>query len=158
MAENPTNKPGPDIPDFYTVGFGKPPVQTRFQKGRSGNLKGRPKGSLNLKTSLLKALAERVDVKEGGRRKRISKLEAGTKQLANRIASGDARALQQLLGVGSMVGLTAAAETDAPLGTAADEQVLAQMLLRMQGAGVGAKSPDSEVPAAPPTSEAGHED
>jgi hypothetical protein len=33
--------------DRYEVGFGKPPKHTRFQKGRSGNPKGPPKGSKN---------------------------------------------------------------------------------------------------------------
>jgi hypothetical protein len=32
-----------DMPN-YQVGYGKPPRHTRFQKGRSGNPRGRPKG------------------------------------------------------------------------------------------------------------------
>jgi len=149
-----------DASKGYDIGFGKPPVHGQFQKGRSGNLKGRPKGSLNLSTSLRKALAEQVDIKEGGRRKRITKLEAGAKQLANRIASGDPRAMQQLLGVAPMVGLTAAAETDAPLTSAADEQVLARMLVRMQES----SRPSDATPAAAsetapaPAKEPDHED
>jgi Family of unknown function (DUF5681) len=42
-------------------------------------------------------LGERIVVTENGRRKRITKLEAAVKQLVNRAASGEARAMQLLL-------------------------------------------------------------
>lgn len=41
----------------YDVGYGKPPVPTRFQKGKSGNPKGFPKGQQKLKFVLLRFLA-----------------------------------------------------------------------------------------------------
>jgi len=36
----------------YEVGYGQPPHHTRFKKGQSGNPRGRPCGSNNLKTLL----------------------------------------------------------------------------------------------------------
>jgi hypothetical protein len=41
-----------------------------------------------------KALGEKVEAKENGRRRRITKLEAAVKQLVNRAANGDQRATQ----------------------------------------------------------------
>ena len=40
---------------------------------------------------------ERVEVNEGGRRKTISKLDAALKQLANKAATGDLRAIPLLV-------------------------------------------------------------
>jgi hypothetical protein len=81
----------------YEVGFGRPPKHTQFQKGRSGNPKGRRRGSRNASTLLDEALNELVIVTENGRRKRVTKLDAIMKQLVNRAAQGDHRATQLLL-------------------------------------------------------------
>jgi hypothetical protein len=80
------------------VGFRKPPKQTRFVKGRSGNPQGRPKGSQNAATVLDKACRERVRVTINGKTRRLTKFEAAMLQLLNKAASGDLRAMQLLLG------------------------------------------------------------
>jgi hypothetical protein len=60
----------------YEVGYGKPPCQTRFRKGQSGNPKGRTAGDKNLSTLLREALNEHVVVTENGRRRKITKRKA----------------------------------------------------------------------------------
>ena len=89
----------PETPPDYVVGYGKPPVHTRFQKGRSGNPKGRPRGKKNMSTLLSAALDAPIIVVENGRRRRITKREDIITQLVNRSAKGDLRALKILLDI-----------------------------------------------------------
>jgi Family of unknown function (DUF5681) len=99
----------------YTVGKGKPPLHTRFQKGQSGNPKGHRKGSRNVATLLEQALNERVFVTENGKRKTITKLEAMLKQLANKAASGDHRAIKLLMPLAeTCLASSSSAASDAP--------------------------------------------
>lgn len=77
-------------------GYGKPPEATRFKKGVSGNPKGRPKGTLNVATVLTRTLRGKVTIRENGRRKKITKLEAALRQLVKKATAGDLRALRHL--------------------------------------------------------------
>jgi hypothetical protein len=79
------------------VGFGKPPVHSRFRKGWSGNAKGRPKGTKNLRTDLSEVLQERITVTEGDRKVRMSKQRAIVKTLVARTLKGDSRSATTLL-------------------------------------------------------------
>ncbi len=103
--ELPANKvaEGEELPadkateDDERVGYGRPPIRTRFRPGQSGNPRGRPRGARNLATEIAAALAEKVAVTENGRRRHITKLRATVKQLVNRAASGETRSTQVLL-------------------------------------------------------------
>jgi len=79
--------------DNYEIGYKKPPKRGQFQKGQSGNPKGRPKGSKNLKTDLQEELREKVLVTEGGRKKAVSKQRAMVKSMTSRALKGDNRAI-----------------------------------------------------------------
>jgi hypothetical protein len=83
-------------PESPRVGYGNPPEHTRFKAGKSGNPRGRPKGTLNMATVLERTVREKVVINERGRRKTITKLEAAIKQLTNKAASGELKALQLL--------------------------------------------------------------
>ena len=118
------------------VGYGHPPMQHRFQPGRSGNPGGRPKGSRNL-TALLEAeLGRSVTVTEQGKRRRVSKAVVIARQLANKAAGGDLKAVEMLLrhlgtGRGGVSGQTADALA-AP--AEADRDILNHLLDRMEAA------------------------
>jgi len=80
--------------DGYRVGYGKPPKESQFKKGKSGNPRGRRKGSRNSGTLLTNELDELVAIKERGQSKTITKREAIYKQLVSKAASGDTRAMK----------------------------------------------------------------
>src|ERR1700761_7140705 len=83
-----------DMSDGYEVGYGKPPRTTQFQKGVSGNPKGRPKKALDFDLELLRQSKATLVINESGRRRRISKHEAVSMQLINKAASGYIPALR----------------------------------------------------------------
>ena len=74
------------------IGYGKPPVNTRFKKGASGNPRGRPKGSLNAGETIHRVLNKKVSVDINGRRVNKTMLEIIFTQQANKAAKGDASA------------------------------------------------------------------
>lgn len=81
----------------YEIGYGRPPKETRFKPGRSGNPHGRTKGSMNLETILTRALNVKVAVETPCDTKRITKREAIALQLVNRALAGDSKSMQALL-------------------------------------------------------------
>lgn len=86
-------EPGaPETTPEYQVGYGRPPLHTRFQPGQSGKPRGRPRGSRNLKTELEEELQERIALREGGERRTVSKQRAMLKRLMEKALQDDVRA------------------------------------------------------------------
>jgi hypothetical protein len=125
----------PDQKLDYAVGYGKPPHQTRFTKGQSGNPRGRSPGAKNLKTLLSDVLNEFVIVSENGGRRKITKREAIVTQLVNRSASADFRAIKILLDmVRDIEGQTEPASRETSAFSEADEKVIEQLRVRFSKA------------------------
>ena len=115
----------------YEVGYGKPPRDTRFPKGQSGNPRGRPSGAKNLKTLLSEALNEPVIVTENGGRRKVTKRQAIITQLVNRSATADFRAIKILLDMlREIENQTEPAPPETAAFSEADEEVLDQLRAR----------------------------
>jgi hypothetical protein len=140
----------------YEVGYGKPPRNTRFKKGEaSANPRGRPRK--NLAASLVEGLNKKVVVTENGRRRKIAVREAITSQLINKSATADLRAIKILLDLmkdAEKQTATIPAPEPAPRFTAADEEVVEQLIERLRHqimSEMAAKATNPEQTAATPS-------
>jgi hypothetical protein len=97
------------------TGYRRPPTESQFKKGVSGNPKGRPKGSSNFKTLLEKELAQKIVVTENGRRKSLTRLQAVVKRLVAGGLQGDQKQLLALVEVLRRMGSVGPAEPEALL-------------------------------------------
>jgi hypothetical protein len=78
------------------VGYGKPPASTRFQKGRSGNLRGRPRGRHN-RPPYDVVLGQMVTIKENGLERRVTAAEAFLLYMTKRGLDGDGAAARSAM-------------------------------------------------------------
>lgn len=122
----------PELRRDYSVGYGKPPLHTRFQKGKSGNPKGRPRGKKNMSTLLSTALNASIVVVANGRRKRITKREAIVTQLVNKSAAADLKATQIVLAMLHDLESQADGSADPAVFTEADHEIIRRIHARLR--------------------------
>jgi hypothetical protein len=114
----------------YRVGRGRPPLETRFQKGNPG----RPRGARRLSTRLIEALERRVAVtNEDGKSRRVAKSELGIARFADKFAAGDPQALKLFLGLLLELERRPPPEpAERPPFEEADRMVIANLLARLR--------------------------
>jgi hypothetical protein len=83
----------------YEVGYGKPPVAKRFRKGRSGNPRGRPRGTTarRLEAIILKEAYRLVKVKEGDNVELVPAIRAILRSQIAHAAKGNGPAQRALI-------------------------------------------------------------
>ncbi|MDA0369534.1 MAG: DUF5681 domain-containing protein [Proteobacteria bacterium] len=92
MTESLDHRPSQDKDaQDSAVGYRQPPTSTRFQKGRSGNPKGRPKGRHN-NLPYEAVLGQKVTIREDGVERQVTAAEAFLLQITKRGLEGDGRA------------------------------------------------------------------
>jgi hypothetical protein len=96
----------------YTVGYGRPPKQTQFRPGQSGNPSGRPKGVRTFQSDLRDELAELVSIADSGKTIQVTRQRAVIKAIVKAALDGDLRAANAVLNLCSHA-LTSDRATDA---------------------------------------------
>lgn len=115
----------------YEVGYGRPPKETRFKKGQSGNPRGRSRGVANLRTDLETVMAMPVQVTEKGRAKVVSTQRALLLRLRERALGGDIKALDRAIALH----LRLAPPADTPDGeemSESDERIVAAFIAKIE--------------------------
>ena len=120
------------MPSDYKVGYGKPPRGTQFLSGKSGNPKGRPKGSKNIATLFNQITLQLIQVKENGRTKTMTRLEAVLLQMTNRALSGDPRTMREFVQFSRLFQEAESNEPRTSEPSERDAAVMASLLRRMK--------------------------
>jgi Family of unknown function (DUF5681) len=131
---NTTNAAQPsDAAPTYVIGYGRPPVHTRFKPGHRGR-GGRPKRQRNLRTVLEQTLDQRITIREGNRTRQVTKRDAIILKLVNDAVSGNAKALTNLIVLMRSHDMMGQPQEEAELQplTADDEAIMADLLRRLE--------------------------
>jgi hypothetical protein len=106
--------------DSDPVGYRRPPVNSRFQPGRSGNPSGRPKTRPSFRAALLSELAAAMPAKN--QQQTGSKLQAFVRALVSAAIAGEGRS--QALLVGTLLRLGESEENEAASLAPEDQSIL----------------------------------
>lgn len=131
MSAEETDDKSKAVAETQAVGYGRPPKRTRFVRGRSGNPKGRPKGSVSLQQLIRKQLNQRITVTVAGKRQTMTKKEAIAMTIVTSGLKSDPRAVSAILQIEALAENVEVPDTNVPL---RDDEVVAALKRRFERA------------------------
>ena len=118
--------------DDDSVGYGRPPKHTRFQKGQSGNPEGaRKHRRRTIADEVHDELRKTVHITEEGVRKRVTKRRVIAKQIVNKGAAADLRAAKMVDELDRAASERTPAKAPTAQMTESDQQIAARMMERI---------------------------
>ncbi len=81
----------------YQVGYRRPPKNSQFKPGQSGNPRGRRKVSGNIWNEARDAFSKSIRIKEGNTTREVTRAEAFVRMQVDRALRGDWRAFRWIL-------------------------------------------------------------
>ena len=83
--------------DDHIARYQRPPRKGWFRPGQSGNRRGRPKGSKNIRTYVNEHLNKKIPIIESGKTREVPRAEAIAIQLVNQAAKGEPKGLAAVM-------------------------------------------------------------
>jgi hypothetical protein len=114
--------------------YQRPPRKGRFKPGQSGNRRGRPKGSKNIRTYMNEHLNKKIPIIESGKTREVPRAEAIAIQLVNQAAKGDPKALAAVMTFTREFDAAASELRPNVLARAVDAAVLEDIIARIRAA------------------------
>jgi hypothetical protein len=128
--------------DDHIARYQRPPRKGQFKPGQSGNLRGRPPGSKNIRTYVNEYLNKKITIIEGGKTRKAPRAEAIAIQLVNRAAKGEPKDLAAIMSLTREFDAAVGELRPSVLARAEDAVVLEGIIARIR-AGDPSPSPDS---------------
>ena len=104
----------------------------RFGPGNCANPKGRPRKDSSVNATIMREMTAPVTITENNKRKRITKLAANAKQMANKGASGDMRAAKMMFDYALRADRDREALPAAPVLAESDREIVARFIARLR--------------------------
>lgn len=132
----------------YVVGYGRPPKERQFTKGQSGNPAGRPRGSKSIATMFNQITRELINIKENGRTKTVTRLEAVLHRMTNEALSGNPRVMREFVQLSRAFEEVERIDEGQAVTSEREAVVLGNLMKRMKRINESGQSSNALVPAA----------